>query len=69
MILKPNEVCPYSNKCPYHHKLDGFGFCHGTAPRDTDFSCDYVDNSGNILEHGEMRNRLDITGKMKFIQE
>ncbi len=69
MILKSNEICPYANNCPYHHKLDGFGFCHGTVTRDVEFSCDYVDNKGNILEHGEMRNKLDITGKMKLIME
>ena len=36
--------------------------------RDFVFICDWVDNHGNI-EEGHIRNKLDLTGKMKVITE
>jgi len=69
MILKPTEICPYADNCRYHHKNEYLNFCQGTVERDNEFFCQYVDINGNISENGQLRNSLDITGKMKLIME
>jgi len=63
--LKANQVCPYSNKCPY---ADGpNGVCYGTrSDRDITFMCNFIDDHGNIHEN-RFRNPLDKTGNQKII--
>lgn len=68
MILKPNQVCPYRNSCKYNGK---FGMiCQGSNPdRKNEFKCDYVNDSGEFVGEGVVRNSNDLTGKMEFLQE
>lgn len=62
MILKPFEICQYTN-CPYAKD------CYGKNPfRKNVFECEYADDLGSIQE-GQFRNPLDKTGKMKVILE
>ena len=65
--LEPNEVCPHSNVCPYAEDPTTGQFCQGTVARKHPFVCDYVQN-GRISE-GTMRNRNDLTGRMKVLVE
>ena len=71
LILKPNEVCPYSSNCPYN-KNTGFLFCHGTVKRKNDFYCNHIDNNGKFIMNCENflgRNVNDKTGKMIPLSE
>jgi len=72
MILKPNEICKFSKNCEYHNSKIGLAnnFCQGTNPlRNNLFECGYVDGNGKIIKEGQIRNILDVTGKMEFISE
>jgi hypothetical protein len=65
MILKENEVCPFSKQCPYNINFD----CFGSIPnRKTVFTCNYVKN-GKILEGQGIRLPGDKTGNMRVIME
>ena len=53
-------------KCKYNND----GSCNGASERRTNsFVCDFVDEYGNILETGHVRNPMDLTGNMKVIME
>ena len=63
--LGPNQTCPHSHKCP--HVGRGLGNCMGTDPnRSNVFTCEFVDNQGNISESG-FRNPKDQTGTQKVL--
>jgi len=67
LSLKPKEVCPFSNKCPYSNSTGSY--CRGTdSTRNTVFSCDFVNNDGIFLEN-KFRNKLDENGRMRIIHE
>jgi|GEM_PF-1762532 hypothetical protein len=66
LILKKNEVCPYSNICP-HNK--GTFICQGANPnRTNEFVCDFVNENGSFRED-RFRSKHDTTGKMEIILE
>lgn len=66
LMLKPNEVCPYSYTCPYN--VGYVSACKGAdQTRITSFNCDLV-NHGTFVE-GKFRSSHDETGKMKVILE
>ena len=67
LVLKPNEVCPYSTSCP--HNQDGT--CFGSrSDRNNQFNCSLVDNNGTFSESTNIqRNPYDKTGNMKIIME
>jgi len=67
LILKPEEMCPYSHRCPY--ALDPNSFCWGARPRSMDFVCDYVREDGTIMEGKQLRSKLDLNGRMKVLRE
>ena len=63
LVLKENEVCPYSMNCPYNPG----NTCHGArSDRQNTFTCEFVVN-GRVQENGTERNQYDLTGKMKVI--
>ena len=65
--LKPNEVCTYSQSCPYSNSTNSY--CMGTDKnRNTPFHCDYVSNEGVFLEN-KFRSKEDLSGKMKVLHE
>lgn len=65
LVLRENEPCPYSTKCPYNQ----FNTCNGAqSNRLNTFECELVDN-GIFTENGMQRSGFDITGKMKVILE
>jgi len=65
LILKENEVCPYTNNCPYNESHN----CNGGNPnRNNVFTCEYVVN-GQIITDQPNRLSKDLTGKMKIIME
>lgn len=63
--LEPTEICPHSNTCPYAQNNPTGQFCQGTVVRKHVFVCDYV--QGGRVTEGTMRNRNDLTGRMKVI--
>lgn len=65
MILQENEICKYSNKCPYNCN----NTCRGTVVRKYQFSCVYIQEDGTFVDNGIIRNENDVTGKMKVIME
>jgi len=70
MKLKPNQVCPYKDSCKYHAKMGGVNFCQGANPnRKNEFSCVYVNDSGQFIGEGTARSVHDVTGKMEFLQD
>lgn len=70
MILKPNQVCPFKDRCKYHGKSSSVLFCQGTNPnRKNEFSCSYVDDKGQFIGEGTARSIHDVTGKMEFLNE
>lgn len=42
MRLGPDEICPYSEECPYAEKGDKDNFCRGTIIRGSYFICEYA---------------------------
>jgi len=70
MKLKANQVCPYKDGCKYHGKMGSNNFCQGANPsRTNEFNCSYINDSGQFVGEGNVRNKYDVTGKMEFIQE
>jgi len=67
LVLKPKEICPYSQRCPYARESNSF--CWGTRQRDRDFICDYVREDGTIMEGKQPRSRFDLNGRMRILQE
>lgn len=65
MILQENEICPYSNNCPYNVN----NTCKGAVTRNNEFSCYYVNDDGSFKKDGVIRNENDVTGKMKVLME
>jgi len=68
IVLQPDQVCPFSSRCSRHNPNMPLSSCQGATERDCVFICDFADSAGNISE-GPMRNSLDKTGRMNFIQE
>ena len=63
LILKANQVCPYTMSCQYANN------CQGANPnRKNEFTCSFVNNEG-IVSDGNFRNNLDVTGKMTVLTE
>jgi len=65
LVLLENQSCPHSSNCPYNKDSN----CAGAFPRDTKFTCSYVNSNGQITESGEVRNNFDKTGQMKYLSE
>lgn len=68
MILKPGQICPYSDSCKYNKRVDSF--CQGGNPdRNNSFECNFVNDKGEDIKEGYIRVIHDVTGKMELIQE
>jgi len=66
LIIEAFKTCPYGNKCPH---VSGIESCMGTNPnRSTIFTCDFVDEQGNISEAG-FRNPNDQTGTQQILHD
>lgn len=66
--LEPNQVCPYSQNCPYNNSMVNQAFCRGADPkREAYFYCDLVENG--VFVEQKFRSAFDVTGKMKVILE
>jgi len=63
LVLEIGKKCPYRSKCPYNDNC-----CGARSNRESVFTCDYVDSTGNIKE-GMYRNPMDKTGKQKVLME
>jgi hypothetical protein len=64
LILKPNEVCPYSKDCYYNR---GMNECFGArSDRNNSFTCTFFNSEGKI-EEGHYRLPQDQTGQMKVL--
>ena len=62
--LKPYQTCPHSGVCTHN---SGCELCYGArSDRNTPFTCNFVDNNGNISESG-FRNPLDQTGRQVIL--
>ena len=61
LILSENQICPLKMKCKY-----ASGCWGGKPNRQNKFTCEFVDNIGNIKDNC-FRNPEDKTGKMKVI--
>ena len=49
LVLKPKQLCPYSEICPYVRVFDD-SYCEGTnTTRRTVFKCDFVTDDGDII--------------------
>jgi hypothetical protein len=71
LLLKENEVCPHSYKCPYHNPkgMMSGAFCRGADRlRKATFTCSFVQDDGTISD-GYLRNQNDVTGRMKILVE
>jgi|LSQX01.2.fsa_nt_gb hypothetical protein len=68
LVLKPYEICPYANTCPYNTNSTILNFgCNGAdTSRNVEFSCDLINNDRTFIE-GKFRSLTDKTGKMKII--
>ena len=53
--LKPDEICPFSDGCPYADKRDRINFCRGTITRECEFTCKLVDENGKVLKEKNRR--------------
>jgi len=50
MKLGPDEICLYSDICPFADKKSKDFFCRGTITRDHQFTCELVDEKGNFVQ-------------------
>jgi len=67
IILEPNEVCPYFNKCCNTSTLF---ICQGAQPeRDNTFVCTLNFDNCDKKNENIQRNVHDKTGKMEILNE
>lgn len=63
LVLKEKEICPHGDRCQYADSCWGL-----RSERTQVFTCTFIKEDGTIMD-GQMRNPLDVTGKMKIIME
>lgn len=55
LILKPNETCPYVEKCPFSNTHDKVYYCRGTYERSCTFVCELIRDDGTFLDLREVK--------------
>jgi len=51
IILKPNEICPYTDVCPF---LDNLKMCGGASERNNEFICN-LEKLRSIYESKDLK--------------
>ena len=63
MRLKSNEVCPYTETCPFAEKHDKINYCRGTVTRDCEFICRYTDEDRKVTSEEFLSRKVKRVSK------